>query len=126
MEDAVIQLADPLDASSALAFPVVLLYPVHLQSDFVKAFQETESLAEHLSYIFPLPWDRDGEYALEGVECYMETAAGGLIKAGKKLPLIKILGSGKVEVVDGLVRVNVLPKAKAAGWIEEFKQRKAA
>ncbi|OCK88154.1 TPR repeat protein-like protein [Cenococcum geophilum 1.58] len=124
MEDATIKLAQPLDHSSALSIPVILLYPLHLQSDFVKAFQETESLGEHLSYIFPLPWDEKNEYKAESVDCYVETIANGLIKAGKKLPLLKVLASGKVEIVDGLLKVNVVPQAKAAGWIEEFKKRR--
>lgn len=126
MEDAAVKLAEPLDPSSTLSIPVVLLYPLHLQSDFVKAFQETESIGEHLSYIFPLPWDEKNEYRAESVDCYVETIAGGLIKAGKKLPLLKILASGKIEIVDGLLKINVVPHAEAAGWIDEFKKRRQA
>ncbi|KAI0898528.1 TPR-like protein [Annulohypoxylon nitens] len=126
MEDAKLQLVpDPDDPRSSLSFPAVLLYPVHLQSDFVKAFGEMESLADHLEYVFPLPWDTAKEYTLAGVECYMETLSGGLIKVGKKVPLLKVL-SGNVEVVDEVVRFFVLPKAKAAAWVEEFKTKKAA
>ncbi|KAI6874054.1 TPR-like protein [Hortaea werneckii] len=124
MEDAAISLADPLDPKSALTFPVTFLYPLHAQSDFVKAFTEDETLSQHLEYILPLPWDQGHEYTLVDVECYMETITGGLIKAGKNLPLLKLLGSGKVEVVDGLVKVSVVPKAKSSAFIEEFKKRK--
>ncbi|RMY95772.1 hypothetical protein D0861_00576 [Hortaea werneckii] len=124
MEDAAISLADPLDPKSALTFPVTFLYPLHAQSDFVKAFTEDETLSQHLEYILPLPWDQGHEYTLADVECYMETITGGLIKAGKNLPLLKLLGSGKVEVVDGLVKVSVVPKAKSSAFIEEFKKRK--
>lgn len=127
MEDAGVKLVpDPDDPASHLCFPTVLLYPAHLESDFVKAFNETDSLADHLAYILPLPWDREGAYTSTGVECYMETVAGGLIKVGKKVPLLKILTGGKVEVVDEVVRIFVLPKAQAAGWVEEFKMKKAA
>ncbi|KAI1437970.1 TPR-like protein [Xylaria sp. CBS 124048] len=127
MEDAAVKLVpDPDDPASSLAFPTVLLYPAHLQSDFVKAFDETETLADHLAYVFPLPWDREGAYTLAGVECYIETAAGGLIKFGKKVPLLKVLAGGKVEVVDEVVRIFVLPKAQAAAWVEEFKAKRAA
>lgn len=124
MEDATIKLESVLDPSSILSFPVVLLYPVHLQTDFIKSFRENETLADHLAYILPLPWDEQAEYKPQDVECYIETAAGGLIKAGKKLALLKFLEGGKVEVVDGLVRINVVPKAHTASWIEEFKKRK--
>ncbi|TKA61590.1 hypothetical protein B0A55_11923 [Friedmanniomyces simplex] len=124
MEDAAMKLADPLDANSTLSFPMILLYPLHAQSDFVKACGEEETVAQHLEYILPTPWDEKREYSPQSVDCYMETAQGGLIKAGKKLSLLKLLGSGKIEVVDGLVRVNVVPKARAAEWIEDFKRRK--
>jgi tetratricopeptide (TPR) repeat protein len=92
--EASIALENPLDASSTLSFPVMLLYPVHAQTDFIKKFQEDESLDDHLSYILPVPWDETGDYTTGNVECYMETTEGGLIKAGKKLSLLKLLGSG--------------------------------
>ncbi|KAI1352913.1 TPR-like protein [Xylaria sp. FL0043] len=127
MEDAGIKLVpDPDDPASHLCFPTVLLYPAHLESDFIKAFNETDSLADHLAYVFPLPWDREGAYTVAGVECYMETVAGGLVKLGKKVPLLKALSGGKVEVVDEVVRIFVLPKSQAAAWVEEFKMKKAA
>ncbi|KAK7756849.1 HSP70/90 co-chaperone [Diatrype stigma] len=131
MEDAGIRLApDPDDPrGSALTFPAVLLYPLHLQSDFVKAFAETDAVADHLAYVLPLPWDRAGEYGGPGggaVECYAETVDGGLLKVGKKAPLLKLLASGRVEVVDEVVRLFVLPKARAEAWVREFKEKRAA
>lgn len=118
------KLENALDPSSTLSFPVILLYPTHSQSDFIKACSEKEKLAEHLDYIFPLPWDEKHEFTPESVEAYMETSAGGLIKVGKKMSLGKVLGSGKPEIIDGLVTISVVPKALSAGWIEEFKKRK--
>ncbi len=125
MEDAAIHLApDPVSPTSTLHFPVVLLYSLHAQSDFIKAFPETDTVPQHLAYIFPLPWDGKQEYTSGGVECYMETVTGGLIKVGKYVSLGKVLGSGGVEVVDGIVRIHVLLKGRTAGWIEEMKIRK--
>lgn len=124
LEDATVKLENAMDPSSLLTFPVIILYPMHGQSDFIKAFNEREKLDQHLDYIFPLPWDEQHEYSVDNVEAYMETSAGGLIKVGKKMSLGKVLGSGKPEIVDGLVTVSVVPKDKAAGWIEEFKKRK--
>jgi hypothetical protein len=124
MEDSAISLADVNDPKSVLNFPVIFLYPLEAQSDFVKACAEDETLGDHLEYILPPPWDQDGEYAPEETECYMETVSGGLIKAGKKLILLKLLSGGKIEVTDDLVKVNVVPKKKAATFIEEFKKRK--
>ncbi|EFE39698.1 hypothetical protein TRV_05592 [Trichophyton verrucosum HKI 0517] len=127
MEDAIMKLSpDPLSPESTLVFPCVLLYPMHAQSDFIKEFAETDTIAQHLEYIFPLPWDKNSEYTIGSVDCYMETAAGGMIKPGKKVSLLAILGGGKVEVVDGLVRINVVPTKMAGKWIAEMKARKNA
>lgn len=127
LEDARVRLApDEEDPASALVFPTLLLYPAHAESDFIKAFSERESLEQHFGYVFPLPWDRTGEYSSATVECYMETAAGGLVKVGKKVPLLQVLSGGNVEVVDGLVKVFVVPRGRAEAWVREWKERKAA
>lgn len=127
MEDARIQLLpDPVDPTSELVFPTVLLYPLHLESDFIKAFQETHSLQSHLEYILPTPWDRTGAYTLNNVEAYMETTSGGLIKVGKKVPLLQALSSGNIEIIDEVVRIFVLPKSMAKTWVEEFKKKRLA
>lgn len=126
MEDASMSLEDPLNPASTLTLPAVFLYPIHLQSDFIKAFSEAESVGQHLTYTMPLPWDEKHEYTPQGVECYVETISGGLIKAGKKMSLLRILASGKVELVDGMLRVNVVPKDKVAAWIEGFKQKRVS
>ncbi|KAH8593021.1 hypothetical protein B0O99DRAFT_516693 [Bisporella sp. PMI_857] len=127
MEDAKIQLVpDPADPASSLSFPAVLLYPLHLESDFIKAWGEMEPMGHHLDYILPVPWDKAHEYTPTGVECYMETISGGLIKVGRKVTLLKVLSTGNVEVVDEVVKVFVVPKAKAEAWITEFKRKKAS
>ena len=126
MEDAKIELApDPDDPRSALTFPTLLLYPTNYESDFIRAFGETQTLQDHLEYVFPLPWDEKKEYTLDGVECYVETKEGGLLKMGKRVQLLKILSGGKVEVVDQLVKIFVVPTGKSAEWVAEFKEEKA-
>ncbi|KAI9932632.1 hypothetical protein AWENTII_005051 [Aspergillus wentii] len=125
VEDAGIRLSpDPLSPESMLEFPTVLLYPMEAQSDFIKSFSEMNSIVDHLDYIFPLPWDTKHEYSINNVECFMETVTGGLIKAGKKLPLLQILSGGKVEVVDEMVRIFVVPISKTGKFIAEMKARK--
>ncbi|OQD74556.1 hypothetical protein PENDEC_c010G05036 [Penicillium decumbens] len=125
MEDAKIKLVpDPLSPESSVEFPAVFLYPVDAQSDFIKGFSELHSIADHLEYIFPLPWDTKKEYSIDSVECFMQTVSGGLIKAGKKLPLLQILTGGKVEVVDELVRIFIVPNSKTGTFIAEMKARK--
>lgn len=125
-EDAVLGIEDALDPSSTLYVPVVLLYPLHAQSDFVKKMKETETVGLHLEYILPVPWDTENQYGGDDgakVECYVETAKGGLMKVGKKVFLGKIIGGGKVEVVDGMVRIFVVPKARAEEWLRDWKIR---
>ncbi|KAH8689404.1 TPR repeat protein [Talaromyces proteolyticus] len=125
MEDAKVHLTpDPLSPESTLAFPTMILYPMDAQTDFIKAFSEMDSIIDHLSYLFPLPWDSKGDYRPDSVDCYMETTTDGLIKAGKKLPLLQILSGGKVEVVDDLVKVIVVPATKSQKFIQEFKAKK--
>jgi hypothetical protein len=121
---------DPLSPESMLVFPMLFLYPLAAQSDFIKAVPEVDSIADHLAYILPPPWDSnqgekpESEYStMSHVDCYLETATGGLVKAGKRLPFLEILSGGKVEVVDELVKIYVVPTAKAAMWIKQVKQR---
>ncbi|KAF2102064.1 TPR repeat protein-like protein [Rhizodiscina lignyota] len=124
LEDAEMQLMDPLDKKSTLSIPVMLMYSVHLQTDLIKSVKEHETLQEHLNYILeePLPWDEAGEYKPDNVNCYV-FAGAGLVKVGKKLSLIKILEDKRIEIEDGLLRIHVIPKSKAAEWIEEVKKR---
>ncbi|PYH70569.1 HSP70/90 family co-chaperone CNS1 [Aspergillus vadensis CBS 113365] len=127
MEDVGIRLSpDPLSPESTLEFPAVFLYHMDAQTDFIKAFSEMHSIEDHLDYIFPLPWDQKGEYKINTVECFMETVTGGLIRAGKKVPLVQILSGGKVEVVDELVKIYIVPTSKSAQFIAEMKARKEA
>ncbi|PQE29082.1 hypothetical protein CJF30_00004110 [Rutstroemia sp. NJR-2017a BBW] len=124
MEDAKIELVpDALDPiNSTLTFPVLFLYPLAAESDFIKAFNEMDTIGQHLEYILPSPWDQTGEYRDEKVvECYLEKKKGSLIKVGRKVNLLKALGGG--EVVDGVVSIYVVPKQKAAGWVEEWKKK---
>lgn len=125
MTDVAIRLSpDPLSPKSTLEFPLMLLYPMHNQSDFIKAYGEKDALIDHLGYIFPLPWDEKAQYKQESVDCFMDTTSGGMMKVGKKLSLLKILSGGKTEVVDGLVRIHVVPQELAAAWIEEVKKKR--
>ncbi|UNI21806.1 HSP70/90 co-chaperone [Purpureocillium takamizusanense] len=127
MGDARLELVpDPDDPRSSLAFPTVLLYPLHLESDFIKAFGETQTLDDHLAYVLPLPWDAQAAYTPAGVTCYVETRDGGLLKMGKRVPLLKVLGTGRVEVVDEVVRIFVVPSGEAEAWAREFKEKRAA
>lgn len=125
MEDARVRLVpDEESAESSVVVPVLLLYPEDGETDFIKQFGETETLGQHFGYVFPLPWDREGRYTAEGVECFAEAAGGGLVKVGKGVMLLEVLGGGKVEVVDGLVKVFVVPKGRVERWVAGWKESK--
>lgn len=135
LDDAKVQLIpDPVDPTSSLSFPVLVLYPLHLETDFFKTFDELDKLQSILGYVLPLQWDTKGEYggAKGGkVDCFMETIKGGLVKVGKKVSLLSVLGmkedgtESSVEVVDGLVRLHVVPKQRVEEWVAEWKRKKA-
>ncbi|KAK0627516.1 hypothetical protein B0T14DRAFT_403390, partial [Immersiella caudata] len=125
IEDAKIHLTPSEDdPTSTLSFPTLLLYPLQNDMDFIKGFNETQTLENHFGYVFPTPWDKAGEYSTGGVECFMETVGGGLVKVGKKVPLLKVLSGSPVEVVDDLIKIFVVPKSKAERWVKEFKEKK--
>lgn len=125
MEDARVRLVpDEESVESSVVVPVLLLYPEDGETDFIKQFGETETLGQHFGYVFPLPWDREGRYRAEGVECFAEAAGGGLVKVGKGVMLLEVLGGGKVEVVDGLVKVFVVPKGRVERWVAGWKESK--
>ena len=125
LEDAVMHLASPLDPGSTLFLPVLLLYPLAAQSDLVKAVAANTALQAQLDAVLPPPWDAAGppEYTAAGVACYMETAAGGLVRVGKKIALGRALAGGRVPVRDGLARVLVVPRGRADAWTTEFRRR---
>ena len=141
LEDAVVKLEDPMTADSTLSFPLLVLFPLAAQSDFIKSVKEDDVLGAVLDMVLPPPWDVDeGLYAsARDVEVYAEKGfigsdghrkgkdetKRGLLKIGRKMGLGKVLGAG-VDIVDGLVKVYVLPKSKAAGWVEEMKVRMKA
>lgn len=124
--EAQICLSDPQDSQSSLVFPTMFLYPLTYQSDFLAQFAEVYTVQSQLDLVLEHqpPWDDKKEYTPKSVDCFMETKIGGLIKLGKKVNLGTALGSGKVEIVDGIVRIYVVPKIAAAAWIEAFKKEK--
>ncbi|RPA80387.1 TPR-like protein [Ascobolus immersus RN42] len=126
-QDAEIQLEDPLNPASILSYPLLFMYPINAQSDFVKAARETSTLKEQLELVLEEPphWDVGHEYTPSGVVVYVETRAGGLAKAGLKAPFHKLVKEGNIELLDGIIRLLVVPKSKSTLFVEEWKRRKA-
>lgn len=144
-----IHLEDPLKVTSRLFFPVLVLYPVEGESDFLKKVGEGDGWGDVLQLVLGEeggregrggggevgsagegqtnagpPWDTNREYTISNVESFMETKEGGMVKVGKKVRLLDMLSNGKVEVLDGIVRVFVVPKGKVKEWVEDMKARR--
>ncbi|KAJ3080126.1 Tetratricopeptide repeat protein 4, partial [Rhizoclosmatium hyalinum] len=64
-------------ATNTLTYPVVFLYPEHTLSDFIAAFHEQDTFADHIAEMFGPenrpPWDTQGVYVPEHIEVYFET-----------------------------------------------------
>jgi len=111
------------------------LYPLHLQSDFIQALPETSTIYSQLEEVFdpespPAPWDEQGEFVdINKLDIFVERkkydmhGKPGLSKVGKKVTLGKLLEEGKLEVVDGLVSVLVVPKARVDEFIKGWKEK---
>ncbi|KAK6537728.1 hypothetical protein TWF694_011896 [Orbilia ellipsospora] len=131
--DAEVRLENPLDPDSILHFPLVILYPLHLESDFIKSVPESETmhfqLEEILSASNPPPWDRESEYTPSSVEILVEKkkydihGQPSLNKLGKNTSLRKALQEGKLELIDGVLCVFVVPKLRLSEFINDWKQR---
>jgi Cns1/TTC4 Wheel domain len=129
VQDATPILEDGFDPSSTMSVPILLLYPLASQTDLIKSASEDTALNEHLEYILPPPWDTEGlegggSYVQSAVNCFVATPSGGLSKIARKIQIGKLLRSGKVELIDGLLRIYVVPEKLAPGWIEEYKSQK--
>ncbi|KTW28928.1 hypothetical protein T552_01556 [Pneumocystis carinii B80] len=122
MGDVEVCLSSPLDITSILLFPVIFLYPLVLQSDFIKQVEETSTIQEQLDLVLASKpqWDKNNEYSASNVEVCIETKIGDMIKVEKNAQLLDILAN-KVEVLDGIVRLLILPKNEIDSWIDEWK-----
>ncbi|KAL8709842.1 MAG: hypothetical protein Q9220_005458 [cf. Caloplaca sp. 1 TL-2023] len=131
LEDAVIHLDPeaPLSPTSVLFFPVLVLYPLHAQSDFLKSVKETATWGEVLETVLEggLQWDTEGEYTVEGVDVFMQTKEGregGMVKCGRKTRVGDAVKGGRCEVLDGVLRVFVVPKGGVEGWVDGVKRKR--
>ncbi|KAK6346974.1 hypothetical protein TWF696_007069 [Orbilia brochopaga] len=132
-EDATVLLENPLDPSSTLHFPVLLLYPLHLESDFIKSLPEDtklhSQLAEVLSPSNLPPWDVNHEYRYPEIEVLVERKKSDihpkstLSKVGRDVTTKRILSESKLELVNGMLTIFVVPKARLAEFVSEWKQQ---
>jgi hypothetical protein len=71
-----------------LHWPVLLLYPEHNQSDFIKDFNENDTLLDHLNYVFPegnfADWDSERKYQLSQIQIYIEVGVTVPLQSSKQ------------------------------------------
>ncbi|KAI5797747.1 hypothetical protein EDC01DRAFT_651173 [Geopyxis carbonaria] len=125
----------PGDPRTPLVFPTVLVYYVPgtdltrlaaAKTDLVARFSEQSSIGEQLAEVLaqPLPWDGAREFTPDGVEAYLETLVGGLVKWGRRVSLMEVLAGGKTAVLDGVVVAYVVPKALGKRFVEDWRKMK--
>ncbi|XP_062214575.1 uncharacterized protein LOC133915441 isoform X2 [Phragmites australis] len=98
-----------LDEQSVLHWPVLLLYPEVMSSDFIEDFPETDTFSPHLDVMFsesspPLPWDENHAYTREVIELYYQAGVGILLS--------------KSEILQYLLEGTVDPKSLPASLLD--------
>ncbi|KAF7074695.1 hypothetical protein CFC21_079527 [Triticum aestivum] len=88
-----------LDEQGVLHWPVLLLYPEVMSSDFIEDFPETDLFSDHLDVMFsasspPLPWDENHAYTRDAIELYCQAGDGTPFS---KSELLKYLLEGTVD-----------------------------
>lgn len=125
-----VHLEEPMDPNSTLNFPVVILYPMLLQSDFLASVTENDTVHLHIQQILSVEnrpqWDNEAEYLPDNVEVIVERKkdAGrkaGLSKMGKNITIRTVLQEGKLELINGVLSVFVIPKKQVTKFVEVWK-----
>lgn len=132
LNEAKIQLEDPLDFESQMIYPTIIMYPTTNEFDFVAETGELSSIQDILALVMnrPSEWfDMPGHknFSSKKLLAYMETEAGGLIKAGKKLNVHDILkkDTPRVPLFDGALKIYFVPKAESEDWISKWNKADA-
>ncbi|PKU66172.1 Heat shock protein STI [Dendrobium catenatum] len=80
-----------LDKNGILHWPLLLLYPETMSSDFIEEFCETDRFSAHLDLISffdsysTLPWDKENAYTREDIELYYQANTGVVLSKKKVL-----------------------------------------
>ena len=121
-------LSDPLDSTSDLIFPCLILYPLEYQSDVIAEFPLSTSVNDQLSVVLEQPpvWDTRGEYKLHNVQVWLEHEVGardrgrGLAKIDKENALGEQLKGKNLD--EGILALSIVPVGKANVWIQAWRK----
>ena len=119
-------------AATTLAWPLLLLYPELLQSDFVQECREEHVLMDHLRAMFPpqsdwAPWDAKKQYHIDNLSVWIDTRgpnippdstpaadAAARVLVNPNHTLRAILSNPKLQkkgyIIPGIPTFIVLPK----------------
>lgn len=132
LKDAQIRLEDENDYESQLILPAMILYPTIDEFDYVAEISELTTPLEIIELILNRPQEwfnnpKHENFKVKNLECYLETESGGLIKAGKKVPINNVLlnPSPKVPLFDNALRLFVVPKVDAPQWLATWNKQAA-
>lgn len=127
LENAKIRLEDEKDHESQLIFPAMVFYPTTDEFDYVAEISELSTPSEILEVVLDRPkeWFQDPKhenFTLKGLQCFMETVPGGLVKIGKKAAINTALMSDKVKapLFDNGLRLYVVPKSDTDAWLSKW------
>ncbi|GJM96626.1 hypothetical protein PR202_ga13485 [Eleusine coracana subsp. coracana] len=127
-----------LDDQGVLHWPVLLLYPEVMSSDFIEDFLETDTFSPHLDVISfaksspPLPWDENQAYTREAIELYYQAGVGKLLSKGEILHYLlegtvdpKSLPESFSDVEDGDTGKSsaVTSPSEDSGKVDQSKRR---
>lgn len=132
LQDAKLKLEDENDYQSQLIFPAMVIYPTIDEFDLIAEVSELSNPTELLQILLDRPeeWFQDPrheEFSVKKLECYMETIAGGLVKAGKKVTFNSVLSAPQpvVPLFDNSLRIYVVPKSQLGNWLSTWNKKAA-
>ncbi|KAI3404663.2 CNS1 [Candida oxycetoniae] len=127
LKQATVRLEDPADYQSQLIFPALILYPTIDEFDYIAEISELSTPLEILEIILnrPKEWfdEKHKNFHVKTLDCFMETAAGGLVKVGKKIELNQALK--KAPLFDNALKLYVVPKQDESSWVSKWNKETA-
>lgn len=127
LQEAPMHLEDPTDPESQMIFPLLILYPVSEEMDFIGEVSELTTPQVVIDIIMDREpaWFADPKhkyFSAKNMQAYMETESGGLVKVGRNTAFNKPLSqeSPKVPLLDNAIRLYLVPKQESAAWISTW------
>lgn len=97
-----------------LNWPVLLLYPEVLQTDFIVDCPEDVPLETQLAKVFPTPWDTQNNYSIEKINVYSEGCNKLPQVIDMSMNLGDILKTKYFEVKAGTPAFTIVPRGGPA------------